>query len=456
MMKYRVKGIASGLVLGITTFPAFSQNEGIRAELIMQGMSTPLALLAAPGDDHRLFVVNKPGLVRIIKNGNLVEEPFIDLTSSISTLGERGLLGMAFHPEFNTNGYVFVRFNRASGATVIRRYQVSSDPDRVDPASAYDLLAFSNTFNGHNGGPIVFGPDGLLYIATGDDDEMENAQDLSSNFHGKILRIDVDRDDFPDQNLKNYGIPADNPYVNKFGDDEIYAHGLRSPFRLDFDELSGDLWISDVGQATWEEVNRLRRGEAGANFGWPCMEAAHCHPGTGCKCASSSLTDPFFEYGHGDGCAIIGGHLYRGCAIPELANTFFAADFCSGKIFTFRPVNGQVTELQMRQDELTQDGADLSSIIAFGEDARGEMYIGTLSGKIFRIVPVIPPLDFDGDGIADNCNEHHDVNADRIVNHVDVLMVLQSMGACEGCPADLNGDGMVNGLDLQRVINNWG
>jgi glucose/arabinose dehydrogenase len=456
MNRFYSWGIIGFLCLNHTGHEGLAQSQEIRAELVTQGMSTPVGLLAAPGDDARLFIVNKPGVVRIVKNGNLLEDPFIDLTSNISTLGERGLLCMAFHPNFSVNKFVFVRFNRASGATVIRRYKVSNDPDRVDPTSAHDLLAFSNDNNGHNGGSMAFGPDGLLYIATGDDDVMANSQDISSNLHGKILRIDVDRDDFPTQSSRNYGVPADNPYVNRFGDDEIYALGLRAPYRLDFDQLTGDLWISDVGQASWEEVNRLRPGDAGANFGWPCMEASHCHPGTGCKCASSTLTDPFFEYGHVDGCAIIGGHVYRGCAIPELANTLFAADFCSGKIFTFKPVNGEVTDLQMRQDELTQDGANLTNIISFGEDARGEMYIATLGGSVFRIVPVIPPLDFDGDGIADTCNEFNDVNADRTVNHVDLLLVLQSMGTCEGCPADLNGDGIVNGVDLERVINNWG
>jgi len=432
----------------------------IVVEFITDDVPAPMDIVAPPGDLSRLFVLSRWGEVRIIKNGVLLNDPYIDVSDNISTISERGLLGMAFHPNYAENGWAFVRYNEASGATVVKRFTVSGNPDVADDATELTILRISNAAGNHNGGSIAFsptGPDDYLYISVGDDANWGNAQDISRQLHGKILRVDVSGDDFPSDDQRNYKIPPSNPYVNRHGEDEIWSIGLRNPFRMSFDRVTGDLWIADVGNSGYEEVNVQPAGEGELNYGWPCMEGDHCGPGDGCNCFSSTLTDPVFEYDHSFGCAITGGRVYRGCAIPSLRGKYFCADFCTGNIWSFKRGTRGATDIVERQDELQANGDTLAQIVAFGEDGQGELYICSLGGSIHKIIPVNPPPDNNGNGIADPCEASvGDINGDSRVNHTDLLDVMNNFGPCGGCPADLDLSGTVDFADLAIIVNHWG
>ena len=337
----------------------------------VSGLEQPLHLTAA---GERLFVLEQPGRVRIIRDGKLQPEPFLDLTGQVRSTGmEQGLLGLAFAPDYPSSGIFYVHYTGAQGQTVVARYRVSAqNPDRADTASAEVLLTLPQPFANHNGGAILFGPDGYLYIALGDGgsagDPQNNAQNLDSLL-GKLLRIDV-------SGPGAYRIPPDNPFVsNPAARDEIWAYGLRNPWRVSFDRATGDLYIADVGQDAIEEINFQPAGSPGGqNYGWRVYEGSRVYKGDGLRDA----VFPVVEYRHGNGnCAVTGGYVYRGQAIPELVGTYIYGDYCSGRIWGARQVNDTWTVTDLLQTDFR--------ISAFGEDEKGELYVVDHGGAIYRI-----------------------------------------------------------------------
>jgi hypothetical protein len=261
-----------------------------------------------------------------------------------------------------------------------------------------------------------------------------------------MLRIDVNGDDFPSDPSRNYAIPASNPFVGVNGDDEIWSYGLRNPWRCSFDRMNGDLYIADVGQGAWEEIDyQPAASEGGENWGWRCYEGSQPFDPSNCPPAGT-MVFPIHEYSHGVGCSVSGGYVYRGCDIPTLAGSYFFADYCSNNIWSFSYVGNSVANFTDRTSELAPGGGlSISSISAFGEDARGEMYICDLfGGEVFKIVPETPTI-----SLADlDCSGAVDVN--------DLLALLAAWGPCDGCPADLNGDGEVTSIDLTTLLSEWG
>ncbi|WP_165065761.1 PQQ-dependent sugar dehydrogenase [Paludisphaera rhizosphaerae] len=351
-------------------------------------LSRPVFLTAPPGDEDRLFVVEQTGSIRIIRRstGKVVDRPFLTI-AGLSGGGERGLLGLAFHPDYATNGFFYVNCTVVGGATSLRRYTVSSDPDVADPASILPLLGSPQPFPNHNGGWLGFGPDGFLYAALGDGGSGNDPGNRAQNkgeLLGKMLRLDVNGDDFPGDSDRNYAIPTSNPFVNTAGArGEIWAYGLRNPWRNSFDRKTGDLYIGDVGQDQREELNFQKAGAAGGvNYGWRPKEGTKRTPGVGDPVPSDAV-DPFFEYTHNDGVAIIGGYVYRGEAISGLEGTYFFAD-TTGPIWSLKFDGATVAEHTERTDEILPGGT-ISGISSFGEDAVGELYLLTLDGRVVRI-----------------------------------------------------------------------
>lgn len=345
----------------------------LTVEVVAEGLSNPLYLTTPPGD-ARLFVVEQAGRVLIIEDGQPLGTPFLDISDRVSSGGERGLLSIAFHPEYAANGFFFVSYTDDAGDTQIERYSVSADPDAADPASGTSILSVDQPFSNHNGGLIVFGPDGMLYVGLGDGgsagDPQGNGQDAGTLL-GSLLRIDVDGGD-------PYAIPADNPFVGVAdASGEIWAYGLRNPWRFAFDPAAGTLYIADVGQNMWEEVNAVGADEGGLNFGWNIMEGAHCFAED--QCDMTGLELPVLEYGHSDGCSVTGGYVYRGADIPELQGHYLYSDFCSGFLRSFRLAGRAATE------RTTWDVGDLGNVMSFGEDSRGELYVLSQNGRVYRI-----------------------------------------------------------------------
>lgn len=371
-----------GLLTALTTACADDPGaprpaqDSVRLQEVAQGLERPL-FLASPTGDSRLFVVEQPGRVRIIENGQLQATPFLDITDRVRSGGERGLLGLAFHPAFNSNGWFFVNYTDQDGATRIERYNVrAGGRNFADPASARRLLTIAQPFANHNGGMITFGADGMLYIGMGDGgsggDPQNNGQSLNTLL-GKMLRIDVDRGD-------PYGVPADNPYVGRAGARaEIWATGLRNPWRFSFDRTTGLLYVADVGQNAWEEVHVVPAREAGVNYGWKIMEGAHCFRTE--ECDRAGLHIPQLEYSHSDGCSITGGYVYRGKQLPSLLGHYFYADYCKGWVRSFRFADGRAA------DQRNWELGDVGQIMSFGQDASGELYILSTNGKVYRLAP---------------------------------------------------------------------
>lgn len=447
MQSSRIVRTLLGLAaMALAAMPAAAQ-ETLTSERVLTGLSRPIALKHA-GDPDRAFVVQQRGLIRVLDltTDTLLAEPFIDLAGHVSQSGnERGLLGMAFHPDYDNNGIFFVNYTAfTGGATVIAQFQVSDDPDIADIDSFVQIMSFSQPFSNHNGGWIGFGPDGYLYIGTGDggsaNDPGNRAQDITNQLLGKMLRINIDDDDFPSDPDANYAIPASNPFVGITGDDEIWALGLRNPWRCSFDSETGDLWIGDVGQNAWEEINfQPAASPGGENYGWRCMEGTHCTGLSGCTCDDPELTMPVHEFSHSDGCSITGGIVYRGAAIPHLRGTYFFSDFCSARLWTFRYDGTNVTEFADRTDEIAPTGGgSIGSVSSFGEDANGELYICDLGGELYRLLP--------------RCRA--DVNGDAAVNTQDVLLFLNLWNANDPA-ADFTGDGLINTQDVLAFLNEW-
>ncbi|MDH5615141.1 MAG: PQQ-dependent sugar dehydrogenase [Acidimicrobiia bacterium] len=338
------------------------------------GLTQPLFLDAPPGD-ARLFIVEQPGRIRIVSGGTLIPAPFLDISDQVGTGGERGLLGLAFHPQYAGNGRFYVNYTDTGGATRVVEYLVSNDPNQADRATERVLLTIDQPASNHNGGMLAFGPDGYLYIGMGDGggggDPSGNGQ-RPSTLLGTLLRIDVDRG-------ATYTVPADNPFVAGGGAAEVWAYGLRNPWRFSFDGQR--LYVADVGQGKWEEIDVLTTSAGGANLGWSIMEGEHCfNPSSGCS--GAGLVLPVFEYGHGEGCSVTGGYVYRGSAIPELAGHYFYGDFCSGWVRSFRYTGNGVANTWDWQADL----GTVASLTSFGTDGAGELYAVSGAGTVYRIV----------------------------------------------------------------------
>ena len=348
------------------------------------GFDAPVGLTAPP-DDPRIFVVEQSGAIRVIKNGALLPTPFIDLSGPVLAGGERGLLGLAFHPQFATNGRFYVNFTRdPDGATVIGEYTAPAGSDVATPGSFREVLRIPQPFSNHNAGWLTFGPDGKLYIAMGDGGSGGDPGDRAQNDRellGKMLRIDVDTR----TGSKGYGIPADNPFASSPDGTndprpEIWGKGLRNPFRFSFDRGTGDLYIGDVGQNAWEEVN-AHANTAGVNWGWDDREGANCFEPTS-GCLTANRTDPVVQHSAGSGWrSVIGGEVYRGTCFPDLVGQYFYGDYSQGGLWAFRLVGG------VAQND-RQVIASVGSITHVAADARGELYVVTHDG---RVRPIIIP-----------------------------------------------------------------
>jgi glucose/arabinose dehydrogenase len=373
--------VAGFLSLGGGPATDRSGREAPELELVpvATDFDSPLLVTNAGDGTDRLFVAERGGRIFVVKNGERRTTPFLDISKITLAGGEQGLLGVAFHPRFENNRRFYVNHINRNGDTVIARYKRHKKrPGKVEPGSRRVKLVIKQPYSNHNGGAMEFGPDGYLYIATGDGgsggDPHNNGQRLNTLL-GKMLRIDVDHrsEDLP------YAIPSDNPFVGERGRDEIWAYGLRNPWRFSIDGEGGDIWIADVGQNDLEEVNRQSLADAGINYGWSVMEGNACYP-PGSSCIPTGLTLPIATYGHDLGCSVTGGHVYRGSEFVALANTYFFGDYCSGRIWGLA-ADGESPQTPVEMLD-TQH-----SISSFGESEEGELYLTDLSsGELLRLV----------------------------------------------------------------------
>ena len=379
----------SALCAGVPATP----GTALDAVLVTSGLTQPTHIAAPPLDPYHVFVTEQTGYVRVIKNGVLQTTPFLDIHDEISCCGEQGLLAIAFHPNYEQNGRFFVSYTapptgtsscvaRNAGASVIAEYRVSPNPDLADKSTKKVLLTIPQPFANHNGGLVTFGPGGFLYLGLGDGggggDPCETAQNDAEPL-GKVLRIDVDS-------------PPANPV------DAIWTKGVRNPWRFSFDRLTSDLYLADVGQNLWEEVEVVSAPvPPGLNYGWDVFEARHCfEPPTGCSLPGAVM--PVLEYCHSQndpacgshprGCSVTGGFVYRGCALPDIRGRYFYSDYCSAFIRSFNGIAGGNAQnvLDHTADLAPGGGLTIGSVTSFGEDARGELYIADQGGEVFKIV----------------------------------------------------------------------
>ena len=347
-------------------------------EQIASGLAFPVGLTSPPGD-QRLFVVEKGGAIRIIQDGAVLPDPFLDISGQVSGRAEQGLLGLAFFPDYASSGRFVAHYTDLQGNTQVSVFSVSADPNRADASSETPILSVSQPGPAHNGGQILFGPDGMLYIGLGDGGSRAGEDDgrgqSLGDLLGSVLRIDVSAG-------SAYSVPGDNPFVGTAGArPEIWSYGLRNPWRFSFDRATGDLYIADVGETDWEEVDRARAADGagrGVNYGWSVMEGPDCLRD---GCDRTGLTLPTVAYSHAEGCSIVGGYVYRGEALPSLQGQYLFGDFCQGWVKSFAADD---------ESPMTVDQPALSpneNITSFGEDGAGELYILTVSGNLLKIVP---------------------------------------------------------------------
>lgn len=350
-----------------------SASQGtIRLERVGGRFQKPV-YLTSPARDPRLFIVEQAGRVMIVKNGAALPAPFLDISARVKSGGEQGLLSMAFHPDYARNGFFFVNFTDIQGSTRVERFRVTGNPDIADAGSSTLVLGIGQPYSNHNGGHILFGPDGMLYIGMGDGgsggDPQRNGQNRQSLL-GKLLRLNV-------SGTAPHTIPQGNPYAGgSAGRPEIWATGLRNPWRFAFDRAAGNLYIADVGQNRQEEINVAPARQPGVNYGWNLMEGDECYRG---GCNRDGLHVPQVTYGRdGGACSVTGGFVYRGRRIPAIAGHYFYSDYCAGFLRSFRFQNGAVTDRR----EWTID--DIGNVVSFGEDSAGELYIVAENGRVFR------------------------------------------------------------------------
>jgi glucose/arabinose dehydrogenase len=344
---------------GAETLPETPESSGVRLEVAFTGLDDPVHL-AAPAGDPRIFIVEQAGRIRVARGGTLAARSFLDISDRVGSGGERGLLSVAFHPRFRTNGRFFVNYTDRHGDTHVAEFHADSDGDAADPSSERQLLFVRQPYANHNGGHVLFGPDGWLYVGMGDGgsagDPHGNAQNPRSQL-GKLLRIDVDA------------------AAGKQDTVETWAIGLRNPWRIAFD--SGLIYIADVGQGAWEEVDVAAARDSGLNYGWRTMEGAHCFYNP--VCSGEQLVLPALEYDHSHGCSVIGGVVYRGHAVPALAGHYLYSDYCGGWLRSFRYAGGAATKHRSWRI------GHIGQVTSFGEDAGGEVYILAQSGTVYRI-----------------------------------------------------------------------
>lgn len=381
------------LALALALIAASSlEAQSFGTQLFVQGLSRPVYVGSPPADHERVMVIEQlVQRIRLVKNGVLQTTAFLTIPTASTTGNERGVLGMAFHPNYAVNGYFYVDFTDTAGNTQIMRYQRSANPDVATPTGTL-LFSIAQPYSNHNGGCMAFGPDGYLWIGMGDGgsagDPSGNAQNVNSQL-GKLLRIDVNP---PTGTWAN---PPSNPFYGATaGHDSVMHYGMRNPWRFSFDRWNGDLWIGDVGQNAVEEIDFLAAGTPGGkNFGWRCYEGTSAYNTAGCA-AVGTMTAPFYQYAQGaNGYCIIGGYVYRGNAIEGLQGTYFFSDNSSSKIWSMRrSTTGTVANFTDRTVQLDPPGtATIITVSSFGEDAAGEMYICNLNaGQVFKIVPTAP------------------------------------------------------------------
>jgi glucose/arabinose dehydrogenase len=349
--------VMSAIVAAFTT--SVSAQVPFRLETLTEDLDQPV-FVTAPAGDPRLFVVEKTGRIRIMTGGVVGATPFLDISGSVSTGGEQGLLGLAFHPGYAQNGRFFISFTNREGDTRIVAYTVSADPSIADPASAQELLAIDQPYRNHNGGWIAFGPNGLLYVGMGDGGSGGDPQGNGQNpdaLLGKILTLDVDAG----------------------GPPKIFASGVRNPWRNAFD--GDDFYIADVGQGEWEEINIIPAGQSGLNLGWNVAEGPDCYEAASCDL--SGFVMPVHSYSHDEGCSITGGYVYRGAAIPAITGLYFFADYCAGVLHSLRKNGDGAADVTSYRDAF---GA-IGDITSFGLDSAGEMYVMTGNGALMKVVP---------------------------------------------------------------------
>ncbi len=380
---YAVGWLMVAMVAGMTPV-AIEEARGVvsgallELEFVADGFVRPLLITHAGDGSGRMFIVEQAGLVKVLQNGVVDPAPYLDVTAIVSCCGERGLLGLAFHPDFATNGEIYLSYTDKTGSSVLERRTVADPAGGRPGPSGEVLLRVAQPYSNHNGGHISFGPDGYLYYAIGDGGSGGDPLNSGQNTHsllGKLLRLDV-------SGTQGYSIPDDNPFREGGGAAEIWSYGLRNPWRFSFDRTTGDLWIGDVGQNAVEEINhQLAGAPGGRNYGWRAWEGYGIYdPTQAVDVALGGATYPVMWYSHGEGCSVTGGHVYRGPS-PSLQGVYIFGDFCTGTIWGGFGMAGGYTRMTLLQTEL--------GISSFGEDEPGNVYVANMwAGEIFRLNPV--------------------------------------------------------------------